>query len=98
MEIIKLPTNLFSLLFISILLVSPAHSEVGISSSKSWPYDGLLLLSHKIKLTANQFVEMSNTNENDLEEADDIRNEEEIFLGCEYSDSYTIQNFMYKYT
>ena len=98
MEIIKLPTNLFSLLFISILLVSPAHSEVDISSSKSWPYDGLLLLSYKIKLTANQFVEMSNTNENDLEEADDIRNEEEIFLGCEYSDSYTIQNFMYKYT
>ena len=98
MEIIKLPTNLFSLLFISILLVSPAHSEVDISSSKSWPYDGLLLLSHKIKLIANQFVEMSNTNENDLEEADDIRNEEEIFLGCEYSDSYTIQNFMYKYT
>lgn len=98
MEIIKLPTNLFSLLFISILLVSPAHSEVDISSSKSWPYDGLLLLSHKIKLTANQFVEMSNTNENDSEEADDIRNEEEIFLGCEYSDSYTIQNFMYKYT
>ena len=98
MEIIKLPTNLFSLLFISILLVSRAHSEVDISSSKSWPYDGLLLLSHKIKLTANQFVEMSNTNENDLEEADDIRNEEEIFLGCEYSDSYTIQNFMYKYT
>ena len=98
MEIIKLPTNLFSLLFISILLVSPAHSEVDISSSKSWPYGGLLLLSHKIKLTANQFVEMSNTNENDLEEADDIRNEEEIFLGCEYSDSYTIQNFMYKYT
>ena len=41
---------------------------------------------------------MSNTNENDLEEADDIRNEEEIFLGCEYSDSYTIQNFVYKYT
>lgn len=98
MEIIKLPTNLFSLLFISILLVSPAHSEVDISSSKSWPYDGLFLLSHKIKLTANQFVEMSNTNENGLEEADDIRNEEEIFLGCEYSDSYTIQNFMYKYT
>ncbi len=98
MEIIKLPTNLFSLLFISILLVSPAHSEADISSSKSWPYDGLFLLSHKIKLTANQFVEMSNTNENDLEEADDIRNEEEIFLGCEYSDSYTIQNFMYKYT
>lgn len=98
MEIIKLPTNLFSLLFISILLVSPAHSEIDISSTKTWPYDGLFLLSHKIKLTANQFVEMSNADDNDLVDEDDIRNEEKIFLGCEYSDSYTIQNFVYKYT
>lgn len=98
MEIIKLPTNLFFLLFISILLVSPAHSEIDISSTKTWPYDELFLLSHKIKLTANQFVEMSNADDNDLVDEDDIKNEEKIFLGCEYSDSYTIQNFVYKYT
>lgn len=98
MEIIKLPTNLFFLLFISILLVSPAHSEIDISSTKTWPSDGLFLLSHKIKLTANQFVEMSNADDNDLVDEDDIKNEEKIFLGCEYSDSYTIQNFVYKYT
>lgn len=98
MEIIKLPTNLFFLLFISILLVSPAHSEIDISPTKTWPYDGLFLLSHKIKLTANQFVEMSNADDNDLVDEDDIKNEEKIFLGCEYSDSYTIQNFVYKYT
>ena len=98
MEIIKLPTNLFFLLFISILLVSPAHSEIDISSTKTWPYDGLFLLSHKIKLTANQFVEMSNADDNDLVDEDDIKNEEKIFLGCEYSDSYTIQNIVYKYT
>lgn len=41
---------------------------------------------------------MSNTDKNDLVEANDIKNEEKIFLGCEYSDSYTIQNFIYKYT
>lgn len=98
MEIIKLPTNLFSLLLISILVVSPAHSEIDSSPLKSWRYDSFFLLSRKIKLTANQFVEMSNTDKNDLVEADDIKNEEKIFLGCEYSDSYTIQNFIYKYT
>lgn len=98
MEIIKLPTNLFYLLFISVLVVSPAHSETEISYLKSSPYDGLVVLSHKIKLTVNQLVEMSNTNENEFVKSDDIKNEEKIFLGCEYSDLYTIQNFMYKYS
>lgn len=98
MEIIKLPANLFFLLLISILLVFPTHSETVTSPSKSWPYEGLFLLSHKMKSTANQFVELSNVNENILVGAEVIENEEATFLGCEYSDTDTIQNSAYKYT
>jgi hypothetical protein len=53
--------------------------------------------SHMIKLTANKFVN-DHILENDKDEEQVEISEEVVFLGLEYRDDDTIQNFIYSFS
>lgn len=50
------------------------------------------MLSHKIKLAANELVELSN-DDNKFFESGEFHSDEEIFLGHEHSDSFATKKF-----
>lgn len=92
MELINLIVKLFFWSFISILVVSPVSDNFEVLHLKSYAYSDFLMLSHKIKLAANELVELSN-DDNKFFESGEFHSDEEIFLGYEHSDSFATKKF-----